>query len=708
MASGNTGKPMRPIRVPAVAPLARAAAVLVAFVLGTGGFAIAYAQLGRPLPLYLDAFKAVQLIVGNFPSELENRDLPWSLDVARWALPLLTFWSTIALGWVQLRNPLRLMAMHSRGEHLVIAGDAGVARQAALGELANGRRVLLWVADTRAPWVDETVEEGGAKLAAAGEALGVAKLGLDKARGVMLLAPDDIGNTALASSVVAQAERGRPAGDPLDVITRIDNLDLRQGVEGRFARSGRSSARVRLVSLPDIAARELFLAHPLDAFRRAGDTARRLFLFGYTPMIERYILRLLAGGHFRDGARAEFILTDPRGKANEAAFHDRNPGADALSPIRFERASIDQAAQGPRLMADLVERYGAPIAIVIDCEDDARSLAFALAIDAYYTRANEPCPPIHVHLVSRPDERLGASIFAFGGYDQVADPEMLLQERHDVLARSIHDFYLEGRLTDGAQIGAHASMREWEDLPESFRDDNRLVADCYQLKLRDLGARLADGAGPPLRLHDTELEDLARAEHDRWMAAKLATGWTGGPVRDDTARIHPDIVPYEALSEPIKDLDREQIRMMTRLLGKTDQRALRTLTVVLDPARSASFARVADLLPGLAEQYPDRVPLIAGLIEHAASRAALLEAAAMGQRVRLFVSANLERLMAGLPDGERAALQDLARSADSIVALAQDADGAALLRSEADLVVTQAGGAGPVFAAPADLVAAGL
>ena len=38
-------------------------------------------------------------------------------------------------------------------------------------------------------------------------------------------------------------------------------------------------------------------------------------------------------------------------------------------------------------------------------------------------------------------------------------------------------------------------------------------------------------------------------EHDNWMRFKLADGWKYGKVKDETAKTHPDILPFEELPE---------------------------------------------------------------------------------------------------------------------------------------------------------------
>ena len=53
----------------------------------------------------------------------------------------------------------------------------------------------------------------------------------------------------------------------------------------------------------------------------------------------------------------------------------------------------------------------------------------------------------------------------------------------------------------------------------------------------------------------TEL--LAKNAHDHWAKKRLAEGWQHGPNRDDARKEHPNLIPYEALSESEKEYDRQ-------------------------------------------------------------------------------------------------------------------------------------------------------
>ncbi len=52
----------------------------------------------------------------------------------------------------------------------------------------------------------------------------------------------------------------------------------------------------------------------------------------------------------------------------------------------------------------------------------------------------------------------------------------------------------------------------------------------------------------------TEL--LARNTHENWARQRIAEGWRYGPQRDDERKEHPNLVPYEELSEADKEYDR--------------------------------------------------------------------------------------------------------------------------------------------------------
>jgi ryanodine receptor 2 len=51
-------------------------------------------------------------------------------------------------------------------------------------------------------------------------------------------------------------------------------------------------------------------------------------------------------------------------------------------------------------------------------------------------------------------------------------------------------------------------------------------------------------------------ERLAENAHDHWAIQRLRDGWTLGPTRNDAAKQHPCLIPYDDLPEGEKAYDR--------------------------------------------------------------------------------------------------------------------------------------------------------
>lgn len=69
----------------------------------------------------------------------------------------------------------------------------------------------------------------------------------------------------------------------------------------------------------------------------------------------------------------------------------------------------------------------------------------------------------------------------------------------------------------------------------------------------------------PEALHPL-VERLAANAHDVWARTRVEQGWVWGPVRDDTQKHHPCLIPYEALPEAEKDVDRVMVQELVKAI----------------------------------------------------------------------------------------------------------------------------------------------
>ena len=136
------------------------------------------------------------------------------------------------------------------------------------------------------------------------------------------------------------------------------------------------------------------------------------------------------------------------------------------------------------------------------------------------------------------------------------------------LARAIHDGYVRRHPPGSAR--EDPSTNPWETLPETLRASNRHQAADIEAKLRAISCEAVESPGTAQvvdEFDDAEIERLAEIEHDRWTAERLADGWTSGAVKDVDAKRSPFLVPWADLSEQARDLDRDAVRQIPRVLA---------------------------------------------------------------------------------------------------------------------------------------------
>jgi hypothetical protein len=72
---------------------------------------------------------------------------------------------------------------------------------------------------------------------------------------------------------------------------------------------------------------------------------------------------------------------------------------------------------------------------------------------------------------------------------------------------------------------------------------------------------LKDWGQPPYQFQESEVDDLARSEHDRWRREKVQQGWRYAPERkSDGKKTHPDLVDWGDLPEGEKEKNRAFVR----------------------------------------------------------------------------------------------------------------------------------------------------
>jgi len=147
----------------------------------------------------------------------------------------------------------------------------------------------------------------------------------------------------------------------------------------------------------------------------------------------------------------------------------------------------------------------------------------------------------------------------------------------ELLAKAVHEDYVRRRRSEGQLRQYDPALAAWEDLPESLRNSNLSQVADIERKLDAIGCEVAyeGGESAALQLAPEEIELLARMEHARWTEERLSDGWSYGAERDVAAKRSPGLVPWNELSEELRDLDRDAVRAIPQLLAKAGLSAVR-------------------------------------------------------------------------------------------------------------------------------------
>jgi hypothetical protein len=145
------------------------------------------------------------------------------------------------------------------------------------------------------------------------------------------------------------------------------------------------------------------------------------------------------------------------------------------------------------------------------------------------------------------------------------------------LSAAAHEVFCEGKQRDGWQFGAerseslktHPLLVPYEQLPEDYKDANRVTVRALPRKLAAAGCVMmpARRGVRPAAFTTDELEMLARLEHDIWMEAKLASGWSLGKPGDGLKRSE-YLVPWADVPEAIREADRDLVRGMAAIISR--------------------------------------------------------------------------------------------------------------------------------------------
>ncbi len=573
---------------------------LATLALGTWGYAEYAEQIGADRSVWTALYHCAQLFLLHSP-HFEHA-VPLSLEFARWSAAVFLVGAVLRVGRQLFPNEFAAMRFGRFSNHVVIGGLGRRAVQCVRHERSRaGRRRQVVVID-RQPAEEQAREclRLGAQVIT-GNAADPAVLrsaGLLRAAELWALCPDDGVNceTAVQAEAVLDAQPGqRRKRGPVHCNIHLSDVDLRVELQRLAPRVEGSPVSLQFFDLYDREARRVLLSElPIDHHGIAATESRRphLVIFGFGRMGRSVALRAAKLGHFANGVadparRLRISVIDREGPAREEAFLFRYPRFREVCELTVHH--LDLESPGARRLIEEWSADGCALTSLVVCFDDqARAVEVALRLlpvlrgDAVRVAVRvahrEGLGAMVDRLWSRPESGSRVRVRTFGRLDEGCCEAALQDTLEEKLAKAIHADFVTRRLTGGERDPDDRSVAPWPLLEEDLRESNRQQADHVVIKLRAIGADLAEGLqGPerPFRFTPDEVELLARMEHHRWNAERWLAGWSRGP-KNVERRTSPFLCDWSELPEEIRGYDRAAVETIPALLAEVGLHAARS------------------------------------------------------------------------------------------------------------------------------------
>ena len=349
-----------------------------------------------------------------------------------------------------------------------------------------------------------------------------------------------------------------------------------------------------VVNMTDLCAREYWEKHPL---RRDGENPEdRVAVIGFGEYGKRILIRGLLKNIYPRGCG---------GVAYDVYGADESDPEAKLLRERLRRSVA--AEEGQDSLTFHAEYMGLTLAdledadrviLCLDSEEEnlraLRSLSECGSRKGLYVRASglQTAQMLYPDLADRLDAP-GSGVTLFGTDEELYTENAVLKQSFMDRACMIAARYRWRELDRKGQAPSTsepvgAALRDyalkdpgfrdyWRALPSVYRESNVAAADHISVKVRallgrdvPLNAKTLKKAADRIRQleMDPEEQDLfLELEHCRWMRFFFLRGWEYAPVRDNAAKRHDCLKPFDQLTREVKEYDWDSYEAIRSLVG---------------------------------------------------------------------------------------------------------------------------------------------
>lgn len=513
---------------------------------------------------------------------------PWTLNVARFLAPSLTFYALFRGTMFLLAGAHDNLRRRRIKKHIIVCGLGKRGRFLAINRSKDGAVVAIESDPT--PEVITACANNEISLVRGNgsDTAVLLEAGITRASEMFIFTGNDNKNLEVIHAVrkIRLDPKNGEHLHPLECYMSIKDLYLRDLIpvhESFLEQSG----NMQVTAFNDYknVARNLWQSMVLKAKTNElclplhPDNPKRvhMLLLGFSPVGQALAFQFGQQAHFANGRKTKITIVD-----ENLGDPDNSEAENIFStPLKRLAKTLDltlirSVPDSETVRNVILQTASDPESLtnIISCgKDDTESLTLALHINELLRQVGHKSTPIFVRLTDSTglsefldhennQEEVLVNVFGFGLFKQTFSIESIHSQTINRIAMAIHAHYQNV----GHSHTDQAAIESWNKLPEYLKEANRVAAENLELKLATVLTAEGDTNENLDELFEKHIDSLSKMEHNRWMAEKILQGWTYGPNTDKRAFTHKNIVPWDDLTEEEKDKDSTQVRAITKLL----------------------------------------------------------------------------------------------------------------------------------------------
>lgn len=420
------------------------------------------------------------------------------------------------------------------------------------------------------------------------EMLKIAKI--QQARYLISFIDDDASNSEVAINAL-ELTSGKKS-KALNCFINISDPQLWSLMRGYVLGLGNpDTIRIEFINHYNIGARVLLKKYPPFKEHQKDGGSGGLIVVGMSRLGENLIVEAARKWHFTEGIKKEKLsitIIDKDAIAKKESLSIQYPRIEKYCYITPINVDINSAGfKRPEFLKSLAGTPNRPN-VYVCTGDDALSMSTSLFMLPHMNGSNAPivlCMNKYSGLTSLLSNIASShghvnNVKVFEMLNRINEQEVLLRGLNGVIARAIHDTYIEEQVRLGVTPDKNSSMLPWDDLPEDLKESNMRSANHIFVKLNSIGCDimpLNDWDVKPMEFTLEEIEKMSIMEHDRWVEERVLQGYRYAPgPKDVEKKTSPYIVAWEELPEDIREYDRNIVRGISSFLAKEGFQVYRT------------------------------------------------------------------------------------------------------------------------------------